>query len=175
MIRREFMTLLGGAAAAWPIAARAQTTEKMYRLGALSPATAQLDSVRSIVLPELAKAGIAVGRNLILDARAGSMEQLPGLARDLIASNPDAVMAVSGAAIGALKAASKTVPIVMSMSDYDPVAAGFAESFARPEETSPVSQCSRPCSMPNACSSCMRRCRRPVASPYWQYRKDDTK
>ena len=91
------------------------------------------------------------------------MEQLPGLARDLIASNPDAVMAVSGAAIGALKAASKTVPIVMSMSDYDPVAAGFAESFARP------------CSMPNACSSCMRRCRRPVASPYWQYRKDDTK
>ena len=131
MTRREFITLLGGAAA-WPLASRAQTTQKIYRLGALSPATAQLDSVRSIVLPELAKAGIAEGRNLILDARAGSMEQLPGLARDLIATNPDAVMAVSGAAIGALKAASKTVPIVMSMSDYDPVAAGFAESFARP-------------------------------------------
>jgi putative ABC transport system substrate-binding protein len=131
MKRRDFITLLG-AAATCPIAARAQTTEKIYRLGALSPATAQLDSIRSIVLPELAKAGIAEGRNLILDARAGSMEQLPGLARDLIASNPDAVMAVSGAAIGALKAASKTVPIVMSMSDYDPVAAGFAESFARP-------------------------------------------
>jgi hypothetical protein len=97
--RRDFITLLG-AAATCPIAAWAQTTEKIYRLGALSPATAQLDSIRSIVLPELAKAGIAEGRNLILDARAGSMEQLPGLARDLIASNPDAVMAVSGAAIG---------------------------------------------------------------------------
>jgi putative ABC transport system substrate-binding protein len=76
--RREFIKLLGGTAATWPLAARAQTTEKIYRLGALSPATAQLDSIRSIVLPELAKAGVAEGRNLILDARAGSMEQLPG-------------------------------------------------------------------------------------------------
>ncbi len=102
MKRREFITFLGGAVT-WPLAALAQTTEKIFRLGALSPATAQLDSIRSIVLPELAKAGIAEGRNLILDARAGSMEQLPGLARDLIASNPDAVMAVSGAAIGAVQ------------------------------------------------------------------------
>jgi putative tryptophan/tyrosine transport system substrate-binding protein len=109
MKRREFITLLGGAAATWPLAARAQSTEKVFRLGALSPAVAQLDSIRSIVLPELAKAGIA-----------------------LIATNPDAIMAVSGAAIGAVKAASRTVPIVMSFSDYDPVAAGFAASFARP-------------------------------------------
>jgi ABC-type uncharacterized transport system substrate-binding protein len=132
MKRREFIALLGGAAVAWPLAARAQSTEKVFRLGALSPAVAQLDSIRSIVLPELAKAGIAEGRNLILDARAGSMEKLPELARELIATNPDAIMAVSGAAIGAVKAASRTVPIVTSFSDYDPVAAGFAASFARP-------------------------------------------
>ena len=112
--------------------ARAQGTEKIFRLAALSPATAQLKSIRSIVLPELAKAGIVEGRNLTFDARAGSMEKLPELAAGLIAAKPDTVMAVSGAAINALKAASRTVPIVMSMSDYDPVDAGFATSFARP-------------------------------------------
>ena len=132
MRRREFITLLGGAAAAWPLRAGAQGAGKVFRLGALSPATAQFDSIRGIVLPELAKAGIVEGRNLILDLRAGSMEKLPQLAPELIAANPDAIMAVSGAAIGALKAASSTVPIVMSFSDYDPVAAGFAASFARP-------------------------------------------
>jgi putative ABC transport system substrate-binding protein len=98
----------------------------------LSPAVAQLDSIRIVVLPELANAGIAEGRNLIFDARAGSTEKLPELARELIATNPDAIMAVSSAAIGALKAISSTVPIVMSFSDLDPVAAGFAASFARP-------------------------------------------
>jgi putative ABC transport system substrate-binding protein len=98
----------------------------------LSPATAQIDSIRSIVLPELAKAGIVEGRNLILDARAGSMDKLSQLAAELIAANPDTVMAVSGAAINAVRAASSAVPIVMSFSDYDPVTAGFALSFARP-------------------------------------------
>ena len=132
MKRREFIGLLGGAAAGWPLRAGAQGAGKVFRLGALSPATAQFDSIRGIVLPELAKAGIVEGRNLILDLRAGSMEKLPQLAPELIAANPDAIMAVSGAAIGALKAASSTVPIVMSFSDYDPVAAGFAASFARP-------------------------------------------
>ena len=129
--RRDFITLLG-AAASWPLVARAQGTEKIFRLAALSPATAQLKSIRSIVLPELAKAGIVEGRNLTFDARAGSMEKFPELAAGLIAAKPDTVMAVSGAAINALKAASRTVPIVMSMSDYDPVDAGFATSFARP-------------------------------------------
>ena len=61
------------------------------------------NSVRSIVLPELAKAGIAEGRNLIFDARAGSMEQLPGLARDLIASNPDAVAVFSASRANSLR------------------------------------------------------------------------
>jgi putative tryptophan/tyrosine transport system substrate-binding protein len=130
--RREFITLLGGAAVAWPLAARAQGKQKVFRVGALSPATAQLDSIRNIVLPELAKAGIVEGSNLVLDARSGSMEKLPQLAAEIVAANPDVVMAVSGAAINAVKAASSTVPIVMSFSDYDPVAAGFAASFAHP-------------------------------------------
>ena len=131
MRRREFIALVGGAVA-WPVAARAQSAEKIFELGALSPAVAQLNSIRIVVLPELANAGIAEGRNLIFDARAGSTEKLPKLARELIATNPDAIMAVSSAAIGALKAVSSKVPIVMSFSDLDPVAAGFAASFARP-------------------------------------------
>jgi putative ABC transport system substrate-binding protein len=72
------------------------------------------------------------GRNLIFDARTGNMEELAQLAQGLIAAKPDAVMGVSGAAINALKAALSSVPIVMAFSDYDPVAAGFAASFARP-------------------------------------------
>ena len=132
MRRRDFINLLGAAAVASPLVARAQDLGRVFRLGALSPANAQLDSIRSIVLPELAKAGIVEGRNLLLDARFGSMEKLTQLADGLIAANPDVIMAVSGAAISALKAASSTVPIVMSFSDYDPVAAGFAASFARP-------------------------------------------
>jgi putative tryptophan/tyrosine transport system substrate-binding protein len=132
MRRREFITLIGSASAAWPLAAIAQDAGKLFRLGALSPATAQLDSIRSVVLPELAKSGIVEGRNLVLDARSGSMEKMTQLAAELIAANPNVVMAVSGAAINALKTASSTVPIVMSFSDYDPVAAGFAASFARP-------------------------------------------
>ncbi len=132
MRRREFFTLLGSAAVAWPLAAGAQSKQKVFRVGALSPATAQLDSIRKIALPELAKAGIVEGHNLILDAQSGSTEKLPQLAADIIAANPDVVMAVSGAAINAVKAASGTVPIVMAFSDYDPVAAGFAVSFARP-------------------------------------------
>ena len=106
--------------------------ERFFELGALSPGSAQLESIRNIVLPELAKAGIVEGRNLILDARTGSMEQLAELAAGIIAAKPDVVMGVSGAAINALKAASGTVPIVMAFSDYDPVVAGFAASFAHP-------------------------------------------
>jgi hypothetical protein len=132
MRRREFIGLVANASVALPLAARAQGEGKVFRLGVLSPASVQLESIRSIVLPELAKAGIVEGRNLVLDARTGSMEELAQLAAGLIAAHPDAVMGVSGAAINALKAASSTVPIVMSFSDYDPVAAGFAASFARP-------------------------------------------
>ena len=131
MRRRQFLGLVGGAAA-WPLTARAQGSGKVFRLGALSPATAQLESIRSIVLPELAKGGIAEGVNLVLDAQAASMEKLPEIARRMVASRPDAIMGVSGAVIEQLKAATTTIPIVMAFSDYDPVAAGFAASFARP-------------------------------------------
>src|SRR5262245_44935952 len=130
MRRRDFIAMLGSALAACPLAANAQSQGKVVRLAALSPASAQLDAIRGIVLPELAKANFAEGRNLVVDARWAGMEKLPDVAQELVAARPDVIMAVSGAAIGAVKATSTTIPIVMSFSDYDPVLAGFAASFA---------------------------------------------
>jgi putative ABC transport system substrate-binding protein len=131
MRRRQFLGLVGGAAA-WPVAARGQGAGKVFRLCALSPATAQLQSIRTIVLPELAKARFVEGSNLVLDARAPDQEKLPETAREMVASRPDVIMGVSGAVIEQLKAATSAIPIVMSFSDYDPVGAGFVASFARP-------------------------------------------
>ena len=132
MRRREFLGVLGGATAAWPLSARAQPAGKVYGLGVLSPSTTSIDNIRSVTLPELAKAGFIEGQNLIVDARAGSAPQLPELAQALVAGNPDAVIAVSDIAIGALKAVSNSVPIVMSFGTGDPVTAGFAASITRP-------------------------------------------
>jgi hypothetical protein len=72
MRRREFIGLVANASVVLPLAARAQGEGRVFRLGVLSPASVQLESIRSIVLPELAKAGIVEGRNLVLDARTGS-------------------------------------------------------------------------------------------------------
>ena len=131
MRRREFITLAGGAAA-WPLAARAQQPGKVYRLGALAPASAALDSIRSVTLGELANSGFVEGQNLVFDARVGTPAQIRDLARVLVASSPDAIIAVSDITIEALKAATSTIPIVMSFGTGDPVAAGFAASITRP-------------------------------------------
>jgi putative ABC transport system substrate-binding protein len=134
MKRREFITLLGGAAALLhsrlPLAA--QETGKFYRLGVLSPSTASIDSIRTVTVPELAKAGFVEGQNLVLDARVGVESQIPELARGLVASNLDAIIAVSDISIEAVKAASGRIPVVMSFGTGDPVAAGFATSITRP-------------------------------------------
>jgi putative tryptophan/tyrosine transport system substrate-binding protein len=131
MKRREFITLIGGAVA-WPLAARGQQAGKVYRLGVLATATSSIDNIRSVTLPELAKAGFIEGQNLIVDARAGTGAQTPELAQALVAGDPDAIIGVSDVVTGALKAASNSVPIVMSFAGSDPVAAGFAASIMRP-------------------------------------------
>jgi hypothetical protein len=106
--RREFITLLGGAAAALldsRLPLEAQQANKIYRLGVLSPSSASVDSIRAVTVPELAKAGFIEGQNLVIDARAGSGSQIPELARALVASNLDAIIAVSDISIEAAKAA----------------------------------------------------------------------
>jgi putative ABC transport system substrate-binding protein len=134
MRRRDFITLLGGAAATFldsRLPLEAQQANKIYRLGVLSPSSASVDSIRAVTVPELAKAGFIEGQNLVIDARAGVGSQIPELARALVASNLDAIIAVSDISIEAAKAASGTIP-VMSFSTGDPVAAGLVDSLARP-------------------------------------------
>lgn len=131
MRRREFVLLAGGAAVAHPVAARAQPA-RVYRLGVLTPGQETIERVRGTVLPELARLGFAEGRNLALEIRAGSGDQLPALARDLAATHLDAVIAVSVAAIQAMREASDKTPIVGAFIGSDPIAAGFAASLAHP-------------------------------------------
>jgi putative ABC transport system substrate-binding protein len=132
MKRREFITLLGGTVTAWPLAGRAQQPGKVYRLGVLSPSTGSVDNIRNVTLAELAKAGFIEGQNLFFESRVGTAAQMPELARALVTGNPDAVIAVSEISIGAMKAASSAIPVVMSFGTRDPVAAGFASSITRP-------------------------------------------
>jgi putative ABC transport system substrate-binding protein len=105
--------------------------EKTFHLGLLAPSPASLEFTRVTTLPELAKLGFQDGRNLALDARAS--EDPAGMeraARELVAANPDTVIAIGMDAAQAIHAATKTVPIVLF--GGDPVRAGLAESLVHP-------------------------------------------
>jgi putative ABC transport system substrate-binding protein len=133
MKRREFLLRVGAASATWPLLralpARAQTPNRIYRLGHLSNAADSEAFTRQITLPELAKLGFAEGRNLAFDGRVGERDALPNLIRELLASQPDAIVAV-GPAIAAAGAATRTVPIVTF--GFDPTELGLAASYAQP-------------------------------------------
>ena len=135
MKRREFITLLGGAAA-WPLAARAQPSHRMRRIGSLMPATADDPEGQARVtafLQELAQLGWIAGRNVQIDVRwgAGDPERHRKHAAELIALAPDVILANGSQAVAALLQATRAVPIVF-VSVADPVGAGFVESLGRP-------------------------------------------
>jgi putative tryptophan/tyrosine transport system substrate-binding protein len=134
MRRREFITLLGGAAAAWPLAAHAQ--ERMRRVGVLSnpgPGDAEMRSRTEAFAEGLRELGWTVGRNLQIDYRwsNGNAERLRGHAAELIALEPDVVLATSGVSIMPLLEVSRRVPIVFAQT-IDPVGLGVVESLSRP-------------------------------------------
>jgi putative ABC transport system substrate-binding protein len=136
MMRREFITLLGGAAAAWPIAARAQQLERARRIGVFmsTPSddpVAQTDS--AILLQGLQELGWTVGRNLQIEWRyyTADAARLRKDAEELVARAPDLIVTVSGPVYDALVQASRMVPIVFAML-IDPVGGGYIESLARP-------------------------------------------
>jgi putative tryptophan/tyrosine transport system substrate-binding protein len=108
----------------------AQTDDRIWRLGVLSPG--ESPAIRNVTLTELARQGFAEGRNLVVEERVGTTDRLPALARELVRTKPDAVIAVSNGAIRALREATKTIPIVMSFIGEDPVAAGIVTSLTRP-------------------------------------------
>jgi putative ABC transport system substrate-binding protein len=133
--RRDFITLLGSTAAAWPLAARAQQGERMRRIGVLAP-TAPDDAdaqTRFAALRQgLQRFGWIEGRNLQIDARwgAGDAGAIASAATELAALAPDVIVA-SGSAAAAILQATRTVPIVF-VSVPDPVGSGFVESLAQP-------------------------------------------
>jgi ABC-type uncharacterized transport system substrate-binding protein len=135
MRRRQFITLLGGAAA-WPLVARAQQRERMRRIGVLMNLAA--DDPESLVrvaafAQGLQELGWTVGRNLQLDTRwaAGDADRFRRYAAELIALTPDVVLASTSPSVAALQQASRTVPIVFA-TVTDPVGQGFVASLGRP-------------------------------------------
>jgi ABC-type uncharacterized transport system substrate-binding protein len=133
--RREFITLLGGAAV-WPLAARAQQAERMRRIGALTPLAAddpQSQSRMTAFVHGLQQLGWTDGRNARLDVRwaAGDPERIRRYAAELVALAPDVILASGGTTLGPLRQVSRTVPTVFT-GVSDPVGAGFVDSLARP-------------------------------------------
>jgi putative ABC transport system substrate-binding protein len=133
--RREFITLLGGAAA-WPLAARAQQGERIRKIGVLLPATADNQEFQVWVgafLQGLAQSGWIMGRNVRIDTHwAGtSAVDIGKHAAELVALAPDVILAHGSATVRPLLLATRTVPIVFPIIG-DPVGAGLVESLARP-------------------------------------------
>jgi putative tryptophan/tyrosine transport system substrate-binding protein len=135
MQRREFITLLGGAAAAWPLAARAQQSEPMRRIGVLMYLAAD-DAERQARLAAFTQAmkqlGWSDGRNLRIDIRWATADDIRRHAAELVALAPDVLMAGTGTpTVAPLLQATRTIPIVF-VTVIDPVGAGFVASLAQP-------------------------------------------
>ena len=135
MKRREFITLLGGAAAAWPVAARAQQGEQVRRIGVLMylPADDPEGQARYAALVQaLTQLGWTEGRNLRIDTRWANADDIRSHAMELAALAPDILVAGTGTATAApLLQATRTVPIVF-VTVIDAVGAGFVASLAQP-------------------------------------------
>jgi len=135
MKRREFITLLGGAAAAWPLAARAQQTDRVRRIGVFMNSAAddpEGQARNTAFVQALQQLGWTDGRNARIDTRwgtdAGSTRKY---AAELVALAPDVILASASTATSALQQTTRTVPIVF-VTVIDPVGAGYVESLARP-------------------------------------------
>ena len=129
MRRREFITLLGGAVAAWPLAARAQQTGKQYRLGMLAVTRRPWDGL----FDGLHDHGYVEGRNLIIERRysEGQTERWPEIAAELVKLRVDLILVNTTPAALAAKTATSTIPIIFPTA-FDPVGAGLATSLSRP-------------------------------------------
>ena len=134
--RREFVTLLGGAAAGWPLAVRAQQGDRMRRIGVLLPVAtddAEFQTRVGAFLQALQQLGWTIGRNVEIDIRwaTANADAIRRHAAELAALAPDVILAHGAPTLGPLLSATRTVPIVFPVAS-DPVAAGFVESLARP-------------------------------------------
>ena len=134
MRRREFITLLGGAAATWPLAARAQQPERVRRIGVLmSFADPIAQSYLTAFRGALTKLGWAEGSNLRTEVRwgAGDVDKFRSFAKELVDLRPDAILGHSTPVVVALVRETQTIPIVF-VNVADPIGSGFVVSLARP-------------------------------------------
>ena len=136
MRRREFITLLGGAAAAWPLVARAQQPERMRRVAVLWASTADNPRFRpymDLFLQRLRQLGWTEGRNLRIEYRYGDgdADRNRRAAAELVALAPDVILATSSSTLAALLQATRILPIVFA-TVADPVGSGFVDGLARP-------------------------------------------
>src|SRR5690242_20501212 len=137
MDRRAFLQTIAGGLLVAPLAAEAQPAEKVYRVGVLTPGarpTSSASTMASILPLALRDLGYVEGKNLVVEQRfaEGKLDQLPGLAQELVRRRIDILIAVSPDAVRAAKDATKTVPIVMVLAYSDPVDLGFVASLSRP-------------------------------------------
>jgi putative ABC transport system substrate-binding protein len=136
MKRRKFITLLGGAAAAWPLAARAQQVERVRRIGVLMNTGAdepESQARLAAFMQGLQELGWAAGGNLRIDYRwsPGDLARLRKDAAELVALRPEIILAGVGPTTFTLQQVTRTIPIVMAQG-IDPVGNGYVDSLARP-------------------------------------------
>jgi putative ABC transport system substrate-binding protein len=131
--RREFIKLLGGAAATWPLAARAQQAGKVYRVGFLWDRPDVWPHALEAFRSELRELGWIEGQNIAVEYRwaEGRFDRLPDLAKELVQLKVDVIVAPTSIYTGAAKRATGTIPIVFA-SHADPIGSGHVTSLARP-------------------------------------------
>jgi putative tryptophan/tyrosine transport system substrate-binding protein len=136
MKRREFITFVGGAAAAWPVVARAQQGERMRRIAVLMNTSAD-DSMgqswNAAFVQGLQQLGWVIGSNIRIEYRwgAGDTERFRKYAAELVALSPDVILGTAASVVGALEQASRTIPIVF-VTTIDPVGSGLVAGLAHP-------------------------------------------
>jgi ABC-type uncharacterized transport system substrate-binding protein len=131
--RREFITLIGGAAVAWPLSLHAQQGKRIQRIGVLLFGTPDTDPNLPAFLRGLRELGYVEGQNIAIEYRyaEGKPDLLRGLAGELVTIKPDLIFALGGDVAPSARVATTTIPIVMAVSN-DPVQAGLVRSLAHP-------------------------------------------
>src|SRR5262245_8734326 len=156
--RRELLVALGGAAAAWPLAARAQQGGKVYRIGfAANDPTIPITAAGAAFVEGLRENGFVEGKNIVIERRfaEGRSDRAVALIAELVRDNID-LLVTSGAQIHpAAKQATTKIPIVM-VNATDPVGEGLVASLARPGATSPALWGCPPRSLPANAFNCSR-------------------
>ena len=136
MRRREFITLMGGAAVAWPVAARAQQPDRVRQiamLNALGSDDTEAQARIAVFKQSLQQLGWVVGQNLKIEIRqiGADVDRLRSNSVELVALAPDVIVTIGSVAIAPLQQATRTIPIVF-VNASDPVGAGFVQSMAHP-------------------------------------------